>query len=93
MQNPDKPLFLNPAWLAEIGATPDPAAFVVYAVPYRHHGRPVRVWRHRTLRAAGRRLGSVIRGKLAMGGDHAAFVIAPDGTLHNWFSANGKAAA
>lgn len=90
MQNPNKPLFLNPAWLAEIGAAPIPGVYQVFAVPYSHLGRPVRVWRHRTLRAAGRKLGSAIRGKLRRAGDHAIFAMAPDGTLHNWYSANGK---
>lgn len=90
MQNKSKPLFLNPAWLAEIGAKPEVGFFIVYSVPYSHHGKPLRVWRHRTLRAAGRRLGSVISGKLKDRSDHAAFAMAPDGTIHNWKTANGK---
>ena len=91
MQNQYKPLFLNPAWLAQIGAEPVAGFFMVYSVPYSHHGKPLRIWRHRTLRAAGRRLGSVIAGKLRDRSDHAAFCIAPDGIIHNYYSANGKA--
>lgn len=91
MQNKVKPLFLNPHWLESIGARPVEGRFMVYAVPYTSTGRAPRVWSHRTLRAAGRRMGSVISGKLAMRGDHAVFAMAPDGTIHNWGTANGKA--
>lgn len=90
-QNQTKPLFLNPAWLASIGATPMTGVYRVFAVPYSHLGLDVREWRHRTLRAAGRRMGSAISGKLRRKGDHAVFAIAPDGTIHNWNTANGKA--
>ena len=31
--------------------------------------------------------------KLAMRGDSAVFCIAPDGTIHNWNTANGKESA
>lgn len=92
MQNKHKPLFLNPAWLAEKGATPRPGVFRVFAVPYPGRG-DVRVWEHRTLRAAGRRLGSFISGKLRNRGDSAVFALSPDGTIHNWYSANGKPGA
>lgn len=91
MQNPVKPLFLSPYWLESIGAKPVPNRFVVYAVPYTSTGRALRIWQHRTLRAAGRRMGSAIAGKLALRGDQAVFAIAPDGTIHNWVTANGKA--
>ncbi len=89
-QNPHKPLFLSPHWLRDIGANPAPDRFRVFAVPYTSANRPLRIWEHRTLRAAGRRMGSVISGKLAMRADHAVFCLAPDGTIHNWNTANGK---
>ncbi len=91
MQNPHKPLELNPAWLMERGCKPDAKAFTVFAVPYTSAGLPVRVYLHRTLKAAGRRLGSVIAGGLRNRADMAVFCMAPDGTIHNWYSANGKA--
>lgn len=90
MQNLAKPLFLNPAWLSEIGATPVAGRYTVFAVAYSHFPNPVRKWSHRTLRAAGRKMGSVISGKLKRKGDHAVFTLAPDGTIHNWNTANGK---
>ena len=90
MQNPNKPLFLNPAWLADIGATPVANRFTVFAVAYSHFPDPVRKWSHRTLRAAGRKMGSAIAGKLKRKGDHAVFTIGPDGTIYNWNTANGK---
>lgn len=93
MQNPNSRLFLNPHWLAEIGAKPCPNRFVVYAVAYPDNAgnRRVRVWYHKTLRAAGKRIGSAIRGNLAMRNDSAVFAIEPNGTIHNWHTANGKA--
>ena len=82
--------FLNPVWLAEHNATPIPGVYRVFAIPYPHHGKPDREWKHHTLKAAGRRLGSVIAGKLCDRSDAQVFVIAPDGAIHNWYTANGK---
>ena len=92
-QNKHKPLFLNPHWLEMHSATPVAGVYRVFAIPYSSQNRPNREWRHRTLKAAGRRMGSVISGKLAMRGDSAVFCIAPDGTIHNWNTANGKESA
>jgi hypothetical protein len=43
-----------------------------------------RSWRHSTLKASFRRLGSACAGKLKRNGDYAAFIVTPCGALLNY---------
>jgi len=76
--------YLNPYWLAEIGAHVVPDRFAVYIKAYdRINKRAELCGSHRTLKAAHRTLASAIR-KHSRGAYHAAFIIGPDGTQYNW---------
>lgn len=51
------------------------------------YGDTHREWSHRTLKAALRRLGSAISGKLAKRGEFAAVILKPDGTALSYTEA------
>lgn len=58
-------------------------------VTYAYTG-DIRQWCHRTLKAAHRRLGSAINGKLEVRGEYAAIILCPDGNVMNYNEARDK---
>ena len=77
--------YIGPLARSAHGINGDGCNWVVYAAAYQtvENGR-CRIWKHRTAKAALRRLGSVTSGKLRMNGDYIAVAVAPDGSLWNW---------
>ena len=78
--------YLNPHWLAEVGAVAPKTGFIVYAIsyPYGHGHRDVRQWSHKTPAAALRRLGSLCSGKLRKVNDHVVFAMNAKGECFSY---------
>lgn len=85
--------FLNPHWLKEVGATPPDNGFAVYGVPYPNKfgaRPPTRMFHHRTMKSAARRLASMCSGKLRVRAEHAAFVMDKAGICYSLNDIRGK---